>query len=183
MRLTTSNVPVANITEPFDVAIRGSLQARPGYVRRAFLPERRMPVCSPALLARSPLHQPEDLRNHILLHSATLDQVWPQWLTAAGVPDLKPRAVPSRSNISILRCKPPSTGSASPWDRSDWSRTTWPTVALTCPFSGPSLPAPSLLHLRPRGERAGQGGALVLRLADGDCPEIAEQRRWYETRQ
>ncbi len=47
IRLTTSNVPLAQIIEPFDVAIRGGPETRPGFVGRQFLTERRIPVCSP----------------------------------------------------------------------------------------------------------------------------------------
>jgi LysR family glycine cleavage system transcriptional activator len=46
------------------------------------------PVCSPALLAgKKPLRQPEDLADHVLLHSsAGNDDDWRLWLTAAGLP-------------------------------------------------------------------------------------------------
>ena len=92
VRLTTSNVRVPDVSDPFDVAIRGGPDQVPGHVAQPFLTERRLPVCSPALLARLPLHRPEDLRQHTLLHAATLPEVWPQWLLAAGVPDLEPRS-------------------------------------------------------------------------------------------
>jgi LysR family transcriptional regulator, glycine cleavage system transcriptional activator len=92
VRLTTSNVPLAQVAEPFDVAIRGGPDSRPGHIARPFLSERRIPVCSPALLQRLPLEEPEQLRQHTLLHAATLPQVWPQWLRVAGVPDLQPQA-------------------------------------------------------------------------------------------
>ena len=92
VRLTTSNVPLSNVVESFDVAIRGGPDARPGHIGKAFLSERRIPVCSPALLRRLPLREPEQLKHHTLLHAATLPQVWPQWLRAAGVPELEPQA-------------------------------------------------------------------------------------------
>lgn len=92
IRLTTSNVPLARIIEPFDIAIRGGPDTRPGFVGRAFLAERRIPVCSPRLLQHGPLATPMDLAGHTLLHAATLTEVWPQWLQAAGVPDLQPQA-------------------------------------------------------------------------------------------
>jgi len=45
------------------------------------------PVCSPALLnGKRPLKCPEDLRDHVLLHTSTNGDDWRQWLTAAGLP-------------------------------------------------------------------------------------------------
>lgn len=45
------------------------------------------PVCSPALLTgKHPLRRPEDLRDHVLLHSSNNGDDWRQWLTAAGLP-------------------------------------------------------------------------------------------------
>ncbi len=81
----------ADVSDPFDVAIRGGPDQVPGHVAQPFLTERRLPVCSPALLARVPLRRVQDLRQHTLLHAATLPEVWPQWLLAAGVPDLEPQ--------------------------------------------------------------------------------------------
>jgi LysR family transcriptional regulator, glycine cleavage system transcriptional activator len=46
------------------------------------------PVCSPALLnSDKPLRSPEDLRDHVLLHTSNHDRDdWRLWLTAAGLP-------------------------------------------------------------------------------------------------
>ncbi|GLR93731.1 hypothetical protein GCM10007858_13590 [Bradyrhizobium liaoningense] len=46
------------------------------------------PVCSPSLLrGDKPLRQPEDLRNHPLLHTSNANSDdWRLWLTAAGLP-------------------------------------------------------------------------------------------------
>jgi LysR family glycine cleavage system transcriptional activator len=45
---------------------------------------------SPELMANFPLHRPEDLNRHTLLHSATRRRAWMRWLEVAGIPDLKP---------------------------------------------------------------------------------------------
>jgi LysR family glycine cleavage system transcriptional activator len=37
-----------------------------------------------------PLRSPADLAQHTLLHAATRRHMWLRWLTAGGVPDLKP---------------------------------------------------------------------------------------------
>ena len=45
-------------------------------------------MCSPSLLARAPLNELADLRSHTLIHASSLPRVWPDWLTAARVPEL-----------------------------------------------------------------------------------------------
>jgi LysR family transcriptional regulator, glycine cleavage system transcriptional activator len=92
VRLTTSNDPVESVREPHDVVIRGGPDTFYGFTSRLFLSERRLPVCSPALLARLPLHEAADLSRHTLLHVATMPRLWKDWLRAAGVPDLEPVA-------------------------------------------------------------------------------------------
>ena len=54
--------------------------------------ERRLPVCSPAVLERLPFNEVADLRPHTLIHASSLPRVWPDWLAAAGVADLEPVA-------------------------------------------------------------------------------------------
>lgn len=57
----------------------------------AFLPESLTPLCSPALLASAlPLAEPGDLGRHTLLCSRSTPLVWQDWLSAAGVPRLRP---------------------------------------------------------------------------------------------
>lgn len=90
VRLTTSNVPLRDLNEAYDVAIRGGPDAIAGHVAHHFLSESRIPVCSPKLLERLPLKTPSDLSRHTLLHAATLPGVWSQWLAAARIPDLTP---------------------------------------------------------------------------------------------
>ena len=85
----------------FDVSIRclssdelGMLQARAGWrgVRfGAFLPDALTPVCSPALLARSPApSKPADLARYTLLHSRSTPLAWRDWLATARARKLKP---------------------------------------------------------------------------------------------
>jgi len=92
VRLTTASEKDEALRTPFDVVIRGGPERWAGFKRAKFLDEVRIPVCSPALLKRAPLRKLEDLRRHTLLHSATLRDVWPKWLAAAGLPDLVPAA-------------------------------------------------------------------------------------------
>ena len=59
--------------------------------------EELVPVCSPALIARTgkPLHKPEDLAHYVLLHLEDKDNPspwlsWGHWLDAVGAHGLKP---------------------------------------------------------------------------------------------
>jgi len=142
VRLTTSNVPLANLAEPFDVAIRGGPDLRPGHIGRPFLTERRIPVCSPGLLRRLPLTEAGALRHHTLLHAATLPQVWPQWLEAAGVPGLEPQASVTLEHFYLtLQAALDGLGVAMGPDRLIADDVA--AGRLTCPFAGPALPARS----------------------------------------
>ena len=49
-------------------------------------------VCSRRLLEPGPrLSLPDDLRHHVLLHTASRPHAWPDWLKAVGHPSVKPR--------------------------------------------------------------------------------------------
>lgn len=142
IRLTTSNVPLAQIIEPFDIAIRGGPEARPGFLGRPFLTERRIPVCSARLPQHGPLSEPGDLAGHTLLHSATLPDVWPQWLQAAGVPDLKPRASVTLEHFYLtLQAALDGLGVAMGPERLIAGDVA--AGRLILPFAGPALPARS----------------------------------------
>ena len=84
VRLTTSNDPLDALAEPFDVVIRGGPDMFYGFISRLLLSERRLPVCSPALLQRLPLTDVADLERHTLLHVTTMPRLWHDWLAAAG---------------------------------------------------------------------------------------------------
>lgn len=88
----TSNGPLEGLRDGFDVVIRGGPDTFYGYTTRTFLVEERVPLCSPVLLQRLPLQAPADLQRHTLLHTSSLPRLWPDWLTSAQVPALKPAA-------------------------------------------------------------------------------------------
>jgi LysR family glycine cleavage system transcriptional activator len=92
VRFTTSNDPVDALPEPFDVIIRGGPDAFHGFSSRVLLAERRLPVCSPALLQRMPLHDIADLAQHTLLHVTSMPRLWRDWLAHAGQSALAPAA-------------------------------------------------------------------------------------------
>ncbi len=163
VRLTTSNAPVAEVGEPFDVAVRGGPELVPGFQVRPFLSEARIPVCSPAVLVRAPLRRPEDLREHTLLHAATLPGVWAQWLRAAGVPDLESRHSTTLEHFYLtLQAALDGLGVAM-----GPARLVSDDVAagrLILPFGGPELPARSYCAYVPE--------------ARADLPEVGSFCRW-----
>lgn len=98
VRLDASFETRALAAEGFDMAIRyarvGAVHAVQG--ERLF-DESALPVCSPALLRRARLAQPQDLARHTLLQlnpgvGGSLLLEWEPWLQAAGVPGLEPAA-------------------------------------------------------------------------------------------
>jgi LysR family glycine cleavage system transcriptional activator len=142
VRLTTSNAPLKDVREIYDLAIRGGPDQIPGHVAEWFLAETRIPVCSPALLESVPLATPQDLAGHTLLHAATLPGVWSQWLVAARVPELTPASTVTLEHFYLtLQAALDGVGVAM-----------GPTALvaddvkagrLVYPFEGPALPARS----------------------------------------
>lgn len=92
VRLSTSNDPVDALPESFDVVIRGGPDTFHGFSSRFLVSERRLPVCSPSLLERLPLHEIADLSRHTLLHVTSMPRLWRDWLTEAGHSALEPAA-------------------------------------------------------------------------------------------
>ena len=74
-----------------DISIRYGLGQYDGLVTEHLMAEKIVPVCSPVLMTGAhPIHSPEDLIHHTLLHDAGSDKdpscpTWPMWLKAAGV--------------------------------------------------------------------------------------------------
>ena len=86
MRLSASHAQVDFVRDGIDVAIRVGRVPWPSEVAAyPFLKDRVGPVCSPAVLARKKLKSPSDLKRHVLLHTETRAQAWPDWIRAKGV--------------------------------------------------------------------------------------------------
>jgi LysR family glycine cleavage system transcriptional activator len=88
-RIVTASTPAEQFRMDVDVVVSGPAR-QPGWVGTRFLGEAYLPLLSPGLMQERPLRAPADLAQHTLLHAATRGQMWLRWLTAAGVPDLKP---------------------------------------------------------------------------------------------
>ena len=88
VRITTSTSLVDFQRDDVDAAIRYGRGHWPGVRADWLMADQMFPVCSPALLAgKKPLRKPEDLADHVLLHSSSgNDDDWRLWLTAAGLP-------------------------------------------------------------------------------------------------
>jgi LysR family glycine cleavage system transcriptional activator len=87
VRITTSTTLVDFRNGDVDAAIRWGRGHWPGVRAEWLMTDEAFPVCSPALLeGKRPLRTPEDLRDHVLLHTSTYEDDWRQWLTAAGLP-------------------------------------------------------------------------------------------------
>jgi LysR family glycine cleavage system transcriptional activator len=87
VRITTSTSLVDFRGGDVDAAIRYGRGNWQGLRAEWLMADDFFPVCSPALLSgKRPLKAPEDLRDHVLLHTSTNGDDWRQWLTAAGLP-------------------------------------------------------------------------------------------------
>lgn len=91
LHLLTSNYYTDFAREGVDAAIRHGVGPWPGLRADRFLDDQVYPVCSPKLLeGPHAIREPKDLEHHVLLDLIERPY-WARWLTAAGVPDLKPR--------------------------------------------------------------------------------------------
>ncbi len=88
VRITTSTGLVDFQRDQVDAAIRYGRGQWPDVRADWLLADEVFPVCSPALLKGArPLRCPEDLRDHVLLHTGNANSDdWRLWLTAAGLP-------------------------------------------------------------------------------------------------
>lgn len=88
VRITTSTALVDFKNGDVDAAIRYGRGNWPGLRAEWLMADEGFPVCSPALLSgKRPLKTPEDLRDHVLLHTSNANyDDWRLWLTAAGMP-------------------------------------------------------------------------------------------------
>ncbi|MGY3620498.1 transcriptional regulator GcvA [Bradyrhizobium sp. USDA 10063] len=88
VRITTSTSLVDFQRDNVDAAIRYGRGQWQGLRADWLMADELFPVCSPTLLnGEKPLKCPEDLRQHVLLHTSnTNSDDWRLWLTAAGLP-------------------------------------------------------------------------------------------------
>ncbi len=86
VRINTSPALVDFIRDDIDAAIRYGSGHWPGLRADWLMADELFPVCSPSLLnGNKPLRTPDDLKDHVLLHSDGFKEDWRLWATAAGV--------------------------------------------------------------------------------------------------
>ncbi|MCC6196452.1 MAG: transcriptional regulator GcvA [Burkholderiales bacterium] len=84
LRLSRSNADKELHAPDVDVNIRYGDGNWPDLWVHLLAPLRLFPVCSPTLVHQTPLRNPEDLANHVLLH-ADEGREWNTWLAASGI--------------------------------------------------------------------------------------------------
>jgi DNA-binding transcriptional LysR family regulator len=90
VRISVTSRRLRYIGSAADLGVRLNWQPAHGFRSQVLMKDWQLPACSPELLRNRPVTSIEDLRRHALLHSATTRSSWPQWLAAAGHPDLLP---------------------------------------------------------------------------------------------
>ena len=90
-QLITSLVLPEKAPEPFDIAIRRSVEGWPKAVKpQPFLEDELVVVAAPSLLKKKPIVDPRSLAQHTLLVVRTRKQDWDDWKTQVGLPRLRP---------------------------------------------------------------------------------------------
>ncbi len=96
VRISASLAVVDFQRDSFDAAIRLGRGRYSGLSSIKLFDESVTPMCSPRLLeGKHPLHTPDDLRHHVLLHDDSLDfdptaPTWSTWLEATGATGVDP---------------------------------------------------------------------------------------------
>lgn len=85
-----------------ELAIRFGTGPWRGYAADRLAKVSSFPVASPALLKARPIRKPDDLAGHTLLHARHVPELWPDWLGAAGIPDLVPAGQRRYDNTQLL---------------------------------------------------------------------------------
>lgn len=153
VKVETSNESVESLKESDDIIIRGGPDTFYGYSMRPFLSEERVPVCSPGLSQRLPLHMPEDIRQHTLLHTSSLPRLWSDWLASAKVPALKPAAALTFDHF-YLTLQAAIDGIGIAMGPTALVSDDLAAGRLVAPFTGPRLPSRSYCTYVPDGKSA-----------------------------
>jgi DNA-binding transcriptional LysR family regulator len=90
VRISVTSRRLRYIGGASDLGVRLNWEPAQGFRSQVLMKDWQLPACGPDLLRNRPVTSVEDLRRHVLLHSATTRPAWPQWLVAAGQPDLSP---------------------------------------------------------------------------------------------
>jgi LysR family glycine cleavage system transcriptional activator len=166
VRITTSPALVDFRTGDVDAALRYGRGHWPGLRADWLMADQLFPVCSPALLTGDrPLRSPEDLRDHVLLHtSGGYDDDWRLWLTAAGLAADIPTQAGVTFDLIFMTVQAAIDGIGVAMGRTSYVEADIAQGRLVVPFKI-ALPADA-------------GFYLVSPEAKADSPKLAAFRQW-----
>jgi LysR family transcriptional regulator, glycine cleavage system transcriptional activator len=166
VRITTSTALVDFKNGDVDAAIRYGRGDWPGLHADWLMADQLFPVCSPALLTgKRPLRCPEDLRDHVLLHTSNANSDdWRLWLTAAGLPANISRQPGLTFDLILMTVQAALDGIGVAMGRTSYVEADIAKGRLVVPFKI-TLPANA-------------GFYLVCPEATADTPKLAAFRQW-----
>jgi LysR family glycine cleavage system transcriptional activator len=166
VRITTSTSLVDFQRDNVDAAIRYGRGQWAGLRADWLMADEVFPVCSPALLTgERPLKCPEDLKDHVLLHTSnTNSDDWRLWLTAAGLPADLSKQPGITFDMIFMTIQAAIDGIGVAMGRTSYVRDDIAKSRLVVPFKI-ALPADAGFYLvSPQGRR--------------DPPKLAAFREW-----
>jgi len=166
VRITTSATLVDFQRDNVDAAIRYGRGQWQGLRADWLMADEVFPVCSPALLKGGrPLRCPEDLRDHVLLHTSNANSDdWRLWLTAAGLPADLSRQPGITFDLIFMTIQAAIDGIGVAMGRTSYVQDDITKGRLVVPFKI-ALPADAGFYLvSPQGRR--------------DTPKLAAFRKW-----
>src|ERR1700682_1996592 len=168
VRITTSASLVDFRTGNVDAAIRYGRGNWPGLRADWLMADQLFPVCSPALLTGNrPLRSPEDLRDHVLLHtSGGYGDDWRLWLTAAGLAAEIPKQAGLTFDLIFMTVQAAIDGIGVAMGRTSYVEADIAKGRLVVPFKI-TLPADA-------------GFYLVSPEATADAPKLSAFRQWLK---
>jgi LysR family transcriptional regulator, glycine cleavage system transcriptional activator len=166
VRITTSTALVDFRNGDVDAAIRYGRGDWPGLHADWLMADQLFPVCSPALLTgKRPLRTPEDLRDHVLLHTSNANSDdWRLWLTAAGLPANISKLPGLTFDLILVTVQAALDGIGVAMGRTSYVEADIAKGRLVVPFKI-TLPANA-------------GFYLVCPEASADTPKLAAFRQW-----
>jgi LysR family transcriptional regulator, glycine cleavage system transcriptional activator len=166
VRITTSTALVDFKSGDVDAAIRYGRGDWPGLHADWLMADQLFPVCSPALLTgKRPLRCPEDLRDHVLLHTSNANSDdWRLWLTAAGLPANISRQPGLTFDLILMTVQAALDGIGVAMGRTSYVEADIAKGRLVVPFKI-TLPANA-------------GFYLVCPEASADTPKLVAFRQW-----
>jgi LysR family transcriptional regulator, glycine cleavage system transcriptional activator len=166
VRITTSTALVDFKGGDVDAAIRYGRGDWPGLHADWLMADQLFPVCSPALLTgKRPLRSPEDLRDHVLLHTSNANSDdWRLWLTAAGLPANISKQPGLTFDLILMTVQAALDGIGVAMGRTSYVEADIAKGRLVVPFKI-TLPANA-------------GFYLVCPEATADTPKLAAFRQW-----